>query len=47
VFGPAIFDCIIEPRNEAVVSMIREKAEVDQPKDMEDSSIYDKLHAEM
>ncbi|KAF2101147.1 cytochrome P450 [Rhizodiscina lignyota] len=47
VFGPAVFQCAVKPRNEAAAQMIRERAEVDRPKEMEDSSIYDELLAKI
>lgn len=47
VFGPAQFEANVKPRSDAVVKMIREEAETNRPAEMEDSTIYDKLVADL
>ncbi|KIW15247.1 hypothetical protein PV08_05292 [Exophiala spinifera] len=43
VFGPAPFECLIEPRSNAAAQIILEHAVINRPKDLEDDSIYDTL----
>lgn len=40
VFGPAKFDCAIRARSVERAQLIAEQADIDRPKDLEDSSIY-------
>ncbi|KAK3113062.1 hypothetical protein LTR53_010019 [Teratosphaeriaceae sp. CCFEE 6253] len=42
IFGPAAFECVIEPRSQSALQLVREQADINRPKEMEDSSLlYD------
>lgn len=47
VFGPARFEATVKPRSQAVEKLIRAQATVNRPAEMEESTVYDKLIAEV
>ncbi|KIX00584.1 uncharacterized protein Z518_09649 [Rhinocladiella mackenziei CBS 650.93] len=47
VFGPVQFEASVKPRSEIAIQIIREKAEMNRPAETEDSTVYDKLIADL
>lgn len=41
------FEATVKPRSEAAARLVRDEAEINRPADMEDSTVYDELVAQL
>jgi hypothetical protein len=46
VFGPEEFSCLLTPRDADTAQFVKQRTLADRPKEMEDSLVYDRIHAE-